>query len=480
MDSAGAKVPENAEGVTDMFVDDLGHTHPLVEYKVITSSMLEYPICRMNWGYPGMEPKVSLSALDLGIFAAEIYGKTEKDIVKGVLGGFAGTDLFKGMVLEHLADFNESGRWAVWKIPAAKTRVIAVRGTTTFQDALVDADLWAFVKILQSFDKFSSIISMMRKQLVRELTGSISLRAWLHEPRLWQALEDVAAKAKDDSLSDGWATVVTGHSLGGGLAQIIAAAPPDTGSGVVARWHATVVTGHSLGGGLAQIIAAHLKIPALVWSPVGVGYSLDRFRMTAEDVYLTSVLIQPDYDLVPEVDLQLGYTQHIPCHFAGRNPIECHSILRSECELFAMCGDPRGRGVMDEHCGLVIPEWNKTKDGVVKSKMEANARMPTKSTLADATTKEEEATTTAKKAEIPKTEEVVTTTGKKVEATARTGASTTEVVTTIGKEVEATARTEASTTEVVTTTGKKVEATSRTEASTTEPPNAAAGKKSDA
>jgi len=341
LDTGGAEVPKNAAGVEDLFRDD--DAGPLVKYKAITNSMVEYPICRMNWGLPGMEPKVSLSALDLGIFAAEIYKNTEKKIVEGVLGGFAGTDLLSGMELEHLADSQEIGRWAVWKIPAAKTRVIAVRGTTTFQDVLVDADLWAFVRILQAFDKFTSMISMMRKSLVRELTGSMSLRAWLHEPSLWQALEDVAAKAKDDSLKDGWATVVTGHSLGGGL---------------------------------AQIIAAHLHIPALVWSPVGIGYSLARFQMTAEAVYETSVLIQPDTDLVPECDLQLGYTQRIPCHSA--NPFECHNILRSECEIFAMCGDPRGRGGMNKNCGLVMPEWNTTKLEAFKSNTIANARMPTK------------------------------------------------------------------------------------------------------
>ena len=49
------------------------------------------------------------------------------------------------------------------------------------------------------------------------------------------------------------------------------------------------------------------------------------------------VNVIPRSDLVPMVDGQLGTLLHIDCPLS--NPIQCHSVSNTICELLASCGD---------------------------------------------------------------------------------------------------------------------------------------------
>jgi hypothetical protein len=173
---------------------------------------------------------------------------------------------------------------------------------------MADADLWGMIKMLQSFSRIAPVLSILRDDFVRTLNDMSSVRKRLGEPRLWDPIQDAAVKAKDRSEKDDFATVVTGHSLGGGL---------------------------------SQIIASHVDVPALVWSPVGVGYSLDRFNVSKTRIYKRVTAVLPEHDAIVDIDMQLAMTQHILCR--STDPISCHLMSRSLCEMLAMCGDDRGR-----------------------------------------------------------------------------------------------------------------------------------------
>merc|ERR1712187_419717 len=67
-----------------------------------------------------------------------------------------------------------------------------------------------------------------------------------------------------------------------------------------------VITGHSLGGGLAQIVASRMRLPSLVWSAPGVVYSARRFNISLEYSKRNVVVVIPDEDVVPRVDKQAG------------------------------------------------------------------------------------------------------------------------------------------------------------------------------
>lgn len=165
-----------------------------------------------------------------------------------------------------------------------------------------------------------------------------------------------------------------------------------------------VLTGHSLGGGLAQVAAARLRLPALVCSAPGMLYSAKRFGVYAEvateepmlpdDELLSNndstleklwndakridgmynsplwgaisptdalethtgmqastrgiTVVVPDNDQVPRVDRQKATVQEIACHNSDGSAggvAYCHSIMQSSCEIWRVCGDPRHRRI---------------------------------------------------------------------------------------------------------------------------------------
>merc|ERR1712176_335989 len=58
---------------------------------------------------------------------------------------------------------------------------------------------------------------------------------------------------------------------------------------IIAKYNGSqnlVVTGHSLGGALAQVAAARNKLSALVWSSPGVGFSAVRFGLHSQWSFL--------------------------------------------------------------------------------------------------------------------------------------------------------------------------------------------------
>merc|ERR1711920_1118926 len=116
--------------------------------------------------------------------------------------------------------------------------------------------------------------------------------------------------------------------------------------------------GHSLGGGIAQVVAAQHSIPALVWSAPGVGFSAYRFDVLSELSARSVVIVTPDGDPVPRVDEQLGTVQHIECrNKEGKKEwsVNCHAIKKSACEVWRVCGDKRHRDFR-KNCGLYIDE----------------------------------------------------------------------------------------------------------------------------
>ncbi|CAE8586874.1 unnamed protein product [Polarella glacialis] len=268
----------------------------------------QYPVCLTRWSNslsPNQQPETMLSALDLGVFAAASYsrGPNVMDIVSNATAGTP----FADFSIEESADDAISGSWIVFGSNATKMRVIAVRGTQVGVDLVGDVSLFATIALLQFANHVFPLLTIMSVNTVRRVIATFELERWTGEPRLWDPLVNTTRAWKD-------ASEATGYQL--------------------------VLTGHSLGGVLAAIVAARLQVPAMTFSPPGEFYSLDRFGALDDKVQHTLVSVQPAHDLVPTVDVQAGFNQHIGCHASA---LDCHSIQRTLCELYHGCGDPRGR-----------------------------------------------------------------------------------------------------------------------------------------
>jgi len=298
----------------------------------LTQSMLAYPVCKMRWGQEQLGAEYQMDIVDFADFAWAAYGVDDEERINYVNRAFEGQPLGEGIELEDSANNRQVGSWAVFKVPKAKMRIVALRGTTTIWDVLADADLWGSIVILQMFSRWVPIFGMVHEQVIGRINNVLTHFLMFNQPPLWDVVEQAAIRAMLRSKEDGFMTVVTGHSLGGGL---------------------------------TQIIATRQQLPGVAFSPVGVKYSLHRFGMWPHvlSLFQSVTAVVPEKDIVPDMDAQLGFVQRIVCR-NGANFAQCHNMFRTECELFAVCGSKRHAHLNAACAATFKEEWVKTQGAV--------------------------------------------------------------------------------------------------------------------
>ena len=100
------------------------------------------------------------------------------------------------------------------------------------------------------------------------------------------------------------------------------------------------LTGHSLGGGISMISAAQTGVGAVAMSGPNAMLSRLSFepQLTVEQLNTKTFNVIPHRDLVPKFDDPAQNFQQIACRSESRNPLSCHSIARTICELIYTCG----------------------------------------------------------------------------------------------------------------------------------------------
>ena len=117
-----------------------------------------------------------------------------------------------------------------------------------------------------------------------------------------------------------------------------------------------IITGHSLGGGLARIVGALTSIPSVTFSPPGLELSHRKYAVLNSDgslhrldnsngaLHHQSVAVVTEYDVITQVDTQVGLVQRIQCDKKSQaHQNACHLLEGTICHLLEHCGDPRGR-----------------------------------------------------------------------------------------------------------------------------------------
>ncbi|KAI9034213.1 hypothetical protein DFJ74DRAFT_10497 [Hyaloraphidium curvatum] len=189
--------------------------------------------------------------------------------------------------------------------------IISVRGTADATSALIDMDLWSQIAMFQFVDIVVPLIRVWPIEVTRAIVKFTSIGAWMDDTPLYEPLVDYIQQVQAQGLN-------------------------------------VIVTGHSLGGGMASIGGALTGLKSVGYSPPGIVYSSLKFGI--QDVYSldeTMISIYAEGDVVPKVDTHYGMQQYIPCE--PGSTLACHYITRTILFLQKSCGDPFGRQMIQTY-----------------------------------------------------------------------------------------------------------------------------------
>lgn len=286
-----------------------------------------WPLCQMD--FP-IHNGATLSLADFGLMSAFTYEPAND--VQSLLSQY-----FPGwrVAYAHLPLALRKGQQDVpdvttfFEFASAdnSTAVFAVRGTTDFFDALQDMDLWLPVFMMYIFENLGpNVVKFWGPSIAWICRRVYMLQDARFTLTFMHLLEEVKARMKSHPDRNFY---ITGHSLGGGIAKLVAAE----------------VQREEL-----QHAGRHVEMTALAFAAPGIGVA--EALLFGEDKLstnrYTSVTVRPRHDIVSRIDHNTGATIPVGCR---GNPRHCHSIYATLCAFYTKCGSLRPDMALKIPCG---------------------------------------------------------------------------------------------------------------------------------
>lgn len=266
-----------------------------------------YPVCLMSWG-----AYKEIDVIDLAVLSSYSYAHYGEDQpVYNYTRGLFSNDQTIAEVIHH-DTMTTVGRTIATRFrrknSSKGTIVLTVKGSSELFDFYADAQLWGMVAAFQVLVPFLNLLDLLPNGIFADLF--LKLKQWVDEgdspfepvKHMYENLSNTPMYANDTF-------IVTGHSLGGGIA--------------------------TAAGGHFSENSSH-PVYAVAFSGPGSHFSRWRFGTSKERAWRSAVDIKPALDVIHTFDRHDEMGQYIECQTA--NPKECHSILSTICELWRVCG----------------------------------------------------------------------------------------------------------------------------------------------
>jgi hypothetical protein len=249
--------------------------------------------------------------------------------------------------------------------------VVAVRGSTNPAgngiDWITNMDLWMESVLTQTIelalpfwswwpDSYKSRVALFLS--LPEIFLRFLVKSETSVPKYYEELDDYIVEIRDQRPGG---LYVTGHSLAGGLTQIVAGANGLEGiafSGPGIGWTRRK---------LHYIMSSAHKPPTNQLNYCSGKKKHNEEVITSATLNMKLLNVQPDNDPVTLIDKQATMVQSIRCPYSLFT-VACHSLTQTICEIARTCGDPQNRGILElssttNKMELTCNEWSlgKTK-----------------------------------------------------------------------------------------------------------------------
>lgn len=274
----------------------LNYTQKPSDFSVRENNPSKYPICGKTYGTP-----LRLNIADMAYLSYIAYQKNwnRQDLTLSVNSYF----------------LDEGGKWNVTYISEGNPRfyhlfegttqvhIIGIRGTTSLREWFEYLKLWSEIISYQVTSVALPRQNFPLNFVTSYITVSSFLERLLHNNREDFTFSSVESYVQKINRTAGNTVLLTGHSIGGGLAKIV--------------------------GSRQKVTTVSFSSPGEVYIRAKLGFTLDDLQR-----YTTSVVSRDD--MITWVDIHGGLVQYIDCNASGF--VQCHSIVSTYCELKRSCG----------------------------------------------------------------------------------------------------------------------------------------------
>ena len=313
-------IAQSNETTKEMFEDDNG-------FLLSTT----YPICDFSL----RENNDYLSVMDLVYLSIVAYHGSNSDINKQFNNWF-GNNYTTSWDMDSLYIHQNPSFFHVYN-KKYNFDIIAVRGTMDKSDVEQDIGLWSEVATFQIFSWLIPLTNVLPIGFIRQFVNLASIPEKMIAPSIrdnydgpvYDYIKNEVIPIRNDSY-----VIITGHSLGGGLSQIVAARLYNDG------------------------YSNNDNIMSFSISSPGTLYTSKKFGFSVDSLDKTSVSLLPRRDIVSTVDVHGGIIQMIECD--AKQIFSCHSAQTSFCEMYQQCSDQLTRNISFANCVCVEKDdWSK-------------------------------------------------------------------------------------------------------------------------
>jgi lipase ATG15 len=272
---------------------------------------IQYPTCQLSQGIPPLQDTPT-SLADIAFLAGLSYETSEvvEDSLQTWFGSSSNVIYHQDVVTEFRKEFEsinvESAvEYKFVGFPDADVGIISIRGTENLWDILTDVQLWGGAAIIQCVrfvipfgSWFNPILERINKTFSSIESSTLAKISFYR-----QTTKFVEYLQQSTDMYSNY-----------------------------------IITGHSLGGGLAMISGAQLQVPSIAISGVNTLISRETFDppISEEDLDKYTLNIIPDRDLVPMIDDPAQNYQRINCSAPRNDPFNCHRKFILMLEICAI------------------------------------------------------------------------------------------------------------------------------------------------